>query len=85
MSDSYSINMRQDVRNGEHLAVIPTSYDRGRGRYYMAYTLADGWVELTPTYVTTMTRTVSEFPADLKRAVDRNLGYILNLASRLCG
>lgn len=85
MSDGYSINMRRDRRTGEDLAVIPTTYDQGRGRYYMAFTLVDGWVELTPQYVVTRTRTVEDYSEDLKRAVDRNLGYILNLVGRVEG
>lgn len=81
----YEINMRQDRRTGEHLAVIPSAYDQGKGRYYMAYTLADGWVELAPQYVTRHTATAKTYPEDLKRAVDRNLGYILIAVPRLRG
>lgn len=83
--NGYDINMRRDTRTGEYLAFIPAAYDNGRGRYYMAYTLMDGWVELSPEYATKRTRTVSDYPAELKRAVDRNLGYMLNLAPRLVG
>lgn len=79
----YEINMRRDKRTGEHLAFIPSSYNNGRGRYYMAYTLADGWVELSPEYATRNTRTVSDYDENLKRAVDSNLGYILNIYPRL--
>lgn len=85
MANGYDINIRQDSRTGEYLAFVPSSYDQGRGRYYMAYTLTDGWVEVSPEYATRGTRTVSEFPAALKRAVDSNLGRILNLAPRLYG
>ena len=83
--DGYSVNMRRDTRTGECLAVMPSSYDGRNGRYYMAYTLADGWLELTPECLTRNTRTVSAYPTDLKRAVDRNLGYILDIAPRLYG
>lgn len=85
MANGYSINIRQDRKTGEFLAFIPRSYDMGRGRYYMAYTLADSWVEVSPGYATRSTRAVSEFPAALKRAVESNLGYLLNLAPRLQG
>lgn len=80
----YEVNMRQDRRTGEHLAVIPSAYDQGRGRYYMALTY-DGWVELSPAYVTRGTRTVEDYPEPLKRALDRQLGYILNVVPRLRG
>lgn len=83
--DGYSVNMRQDRKTGEYLAFIPSTYDQGRGRYYMAYTLADGWVEVTPEYATRETRTVKEYPENLKRAVDSNLGYLLNVVPRLFG
>jgi hypothetical protein len=85
MSNGYDVNMRQDKRTGEYLAFMPDSYDMGRGRYYMAYTLSDAWVEVSPEYATRACRTVSEFPGDLKRAVDSNLGYLLNLTPRLRG
>lgn len=83
--NGYEINMRQDKRTGEYLAFIPSSYDQGRGRYYMAYTLADGWVEVAPEYATRATRPVVDFPQNLKRAVDSSMGYILNLYPRLVG
>lgn len=79
----YSVTMRQDKHTGEYLAFIPKAYDTGRGRYYMAYTLVDGWVELTPAYATRNTRNVSEYPVTLKRATDSALGYIVGLAPRL--
>lgn len=84
MSDGYSVNMRR-AKTGEYLAVIPDAYDSGRGRYYMAFTLLDGWVELSPEYVTRHTRTVTDYPLALKKAVDRNLGYLLNTVGRLAG
>lgn len=84
--NGYDVNMRQDKRNGEHLAFMPDTYTNHHGdRYYMAYTMADGWVELDPGYAVKCTRTVTDFPAELKRATDRNLGYILNLTHRLRG
>lgn len=83
--DGYSVNMRQDRKTGEYLAFVPSTYDQGRGRYYMAYTLADGWVEVTPEYATRSTRTVREYPENLKRAVDSNLGHLLNVVPRLFG
>lgn len=83
--DGYSVNMRRDTRTGEDLAVMPTAYDNGRGRYYMAYTLLDSWVELSPEYVTRHTKTVDDYSLTLKKAVDRNLGYLLNVATRLQG
>lgn len=85
MSNGYQINMRRDRKTGEYLAFIPSAYDQGRGRYYMAYTLADGWVEVSPAYATKRTRPVSEFPEALKRSVDSALGYILILYPRLVG
>lgn len=84
-NDGYSVNMRQDKRTGEYLAVIPNAYQNGRGRYYMANTQLDGWVELSPEYVTRNTRTVTEYPAPLKRRTDTALGYILNIAPRVYG
>jgi hypothetical protein len=81
----YEINIRQDKKSGEYLAFIPSSYDMGRGRFYMAFTLADGWVEVSPEYATRGTRPVSTFPQNLKRAVDSNMGYILILYPRLVG
>lgn len=83
-SRGYSVNMRQDKRTKEQLAVMATAYrDRHGDRYYMAYTLLDGWVELSPEYVTRNTRTITDYSDDLKRAVDRNLGYLLLVRSRL--
>lgn len=84
-TEGYEVNMRQDRRTGEYLAFIPSTYDQGRGRYYMAYTLLDGWVELSPEYATRRTCTVSDYPDNLKRAVDRQLGYILITVARLRG
>lgn len=76
--------MRRDKRTGEHLALIPTAYhDRHGGAYYMALTMMDGWVELSPKYATRCTVTVTDYPADLKRAVDASMGYTMNLATRL--
>lgn len=83
MAEGYEINMRQVHRTGEYLAVIPSSYDQGRGRYYLAFSLSDGWVELSPEFVVRHTCTVVDFPDALKRAVDRNLGYILEAVPRL--
>lgn len=85
MNNGYSINMRQDCKTGEFLAFVPHSYDMGRGRYYMAYTLGYGWIKVSPEYATRCTRTAAEFPDALKRAVDSNLGYLLNPAPRLYG
>lgn len=84
--DGYSINMRQDARTGEYLAVLPSAYHGKSGRYYLALVeLGGNWEELTPEYLTRYTRTVSEFPKWLKRRADRMQGYILNLAPRLYG
>ena len=86
MSDGYSINMRQVITTGEHLAVVPHAYKNRHGeRYYMAMTLTDGWVELAPEYVTRYTRTAAPYDEALKRTVDRNLGYILSVTDRLKG
>ena len=80
----YSVTMRQDKRTKEFLAFMPSAYMTNTGeRYYMALTLSDGWVELSPKYATQSTVTVTEFPENLKRAVDRQLGYILHTAPRL--
>ena len=85
-TNGYDVNMRQDKRNGEHLAFMPDTYTSHHGdRYYMAYTLADGWVEIDPGYAVKCTRTAADFPAELKRATERNLGYLLNLTHRLKG
>lgn len=77
------VNMRQDRVTGEYLAVVPSAYDQGRGRHYLALTATDGWVELSPEYVTRRTRTVSEYPEELKRAVDRLSGHTLRVVPRL--
>lgn len=80
----YDVNMRRDNKTGEYLAFMPRAYVNRHGeRYYMAYTLIDGWVELSPAYATSRTHTVIDYPAELKRAVDRNLGYLLIIAPRL--
>lgn len=85
-SNGYDVNMRQDKRNGEHLAFMPDTYTNQHGdRYYMAYTLADGWVEIDPGYAVKCTRTATDFPAELKRATERNLCYSLHLTQRLRG
>lgn len=82
----YSLTMRQDRATGEYLAFIPAAYRNSHGeRYYMAFTLADGWVEVTPEYATARTRTVAEYPEGLKRSADSNMGYIMNIAPRLVG
>ena len=83
----YEVCMRQDTRkgNGEYFAVIPHAYENSRGdRYYMAIAGSDGaWTELSPEYLTRCTRTVSEYPEWLKRAVDSAQGYILHTVQRL--
>lgn len=79
----YSVTMRQDRKTGEYLAFTPTAYDNGRGRYYMALTLTDGWVEVTPEYAVKVTRNVTEYPESLKRAFDTSMGYIMHVAPRL--
>lgn len=85
-NNGYSVNMRQDKRTGEHLAVVPTSYGPKDARYYMALCESDGcWAELSPEYLTKATRTVTTFPGWLKRNMDGQLGYILNLAPRIYG
>jgi len=81
----YSVTMRQDTRTGEYLAFVSKAYADRRGPYYLAFTYADGWVEVTPAYATRHTRTVTDYPEDFKRAVDRNSGYILHVAPRLYG
>lgn len=81
----HTINIRQDRSTGEYLAFIPGSYDAGRGRYYMAYTLLDGWAEVTPEYAVKRTRTAKVFPEALRRATEANLGYLLSISSRLRG
>ena len=87
MNNGYSVNLRQDKRTGEYLAVVPTAYVSIRGdRYYMAICSEDGdFAELTPGYVTRYTRTVKTYPATFKRYVDVRFGYIMNLAPRLYG
>ena len=77
--------MRRDRRTGEYLAFMPAAYTGRHGRYYMAYTLADGWVELSPAYATRCTQTVTDYPENLKRATERNLGYLAATVSRLRG
>lgn len=85
-ADGYSVNMRQDKRNGEHLAFMPATCPNRHGdRYYMAYTLAGGWVEIDPGYAVKCTRTATDFPAELKRATEVSLGYSLRLTHRLRG
>lgn len=80
----YSVTMRQDRKTGEFLAFVPTAYTSHRGeRYYMALTLMDGWVEVTPQYATRVTRNVTEYPEALKRAYDSSMGYIMHIAPRL--
>lgn len=81
----YSVTMRQDKRTGEYLAFIPSAYRNAHGeRYYMAYTLTDGWVELSPEYATRMTRNVGDtYPERLRDCVNREMGYVLHLAPRL--
>ena len=83
----YEVCMRQDTRkgNGEFFAVIPHAYENRHGeRYYMAIASSDGaWTELTPAYLTSCTKTVTEFPEWLKRSIDSQQGYILNTVSRL--
>lgn len=83
----YEVCMRQDTRkgNGEYFAVIPHAYTNSKGeRYYMAIGSSDGaWCELTPEYVTKCTKTVAEYPEWLKRSIDGQQGYILNVVSRL--
>lgn len=87
MANGYEVNMRRDKRTGEHLAVIPGAYRSRHGeRYYMAICESGGcWAELSPEYLTRNTVTTSEYPEWLKRAIDRNLGYVLNLVDRLAG
>ena len=76
--------MRQDKRTGEYLAFVPTAYRNRHGdAYYMALTMAGGWVKLSPKYATRCTVTVTDYPADLKRAFDASIGYTMNLATRL--
>ena len=85
-TQGYEVNMRQDKRTGEHLAVIPSTYRHGAERYYMAVCESDGWwAELSPAYLTQATRTVTEFPEWLKRSIDAQIGYLLILAPRLRG
>jgi hypothetical protein len=83
----YEVCMRQDTRkgNGEYFAVIPHAYTGRNGeRYYMALGSSDvAWVELSPSYLTRCTRTTEEYPEWLKRAIDRQMGYILNTVPRL--
>lgn len=80
----YSVTMRQDRKTGEYLAFVPTAYTNHHGeRYYMALTLMDGWVELTPEYAVNGTRNVTEYPEALKRYMDHQSGYILHVAPRL--
>lgn len=82
----YEVNMRQDRRTGECLAFIPHAYKNHAGvRYYMALTLLDGWCEVTPQYATRNTRTTTKYPSDLKRAIDRQQGYLLNVIPKLLG
>lgn len=83
----YEINMRCDKRTGEYLAVIPSAYrNRHDERYYMALGESDGWwTELTPEYVTRSTVSVTEYPEWLKRAMDKQLGYVLDVVSRVRG
>ena len=84
LARAYSVTMRQDKRTGEYLAFVPTAYRNRHGdAYYMALTLMDGWVELTPAYATRCTVTVTDYPTDLKRAFDASMGYTMNLAARL--
>jgi hypothetical protein len=86
MTTGYDVNMRKTKMTGEVIAVIPAAYRNRQGeRYYMAYTLLDGWVELSPEYVTRQTKTTNLYSDDLKRAVDRNLGYVLNIVHRVYG
>ena len=77
--------MRQDKRTGEYLAFTPTTYDQGRGRYYMAYTVTDGWVEIDPEYATKCTKNVTTYPDRLYDGICRETGYLLNVAPRLYG
>lgn len=83
----YEVNMRRDKRTGEYLAVIPTAYrNRFDERYYMALGESDGWwTELSPTYVTRNTAPVREYPEWLKRAVDKQVGYVLQVVPRVRG
>jgi hypothetical protein len=84
LARAYSVTMRQDKRTGEYLAFVPTAYRNRHGdAYYMALTMADGWVELSPKYATRYTVTVTDYPAELKRAFDASIGYTMNLAARL--
>ena len=82
----YSVTIRRDRRTGELLAFIPRAYrDRHGERYYLAITLTNGWVELTPDYATSCTRTVTDYPESFKRFVDRDMGYRMHVAPRLYG
>ena len=81
----YEVNMRRDTRTGENLAVIPNTYNQGCGRYYMALTETGDWVRLSPAYVTGNTKTVTDYPETLKRAIDRQQGYLLITVPRVYG
>lgn len=82
---TYEINMRQDKRTGDFLAVYPESETGLNGRYYTAYTLLDGHVEVSPEYLTQCTKTVSEWPPELKHTIDSINGRILITVDRLKG
>lgn len=78
--------MRVDKRTGEHLAVIADVYNQRGNRYYMGIGQSDGcWVELDPVYLTRSTKTVTDYPAWLKRRIDQSMGYIMHLSNRLYG
>lgn len=84
----YEINIRQDKRTGEYLAVYPGAYRSRQGdRYYLGHAMADWFLELSPEYLTKATKPVKRddpnFPEDLKRAVDRHTGYIMIVVDRL--
>lgn len=83
---TYSINIRQDKRTGEFIAVYPDVLENRHGeRYYEAYALIGEHFEASPEYITKCTKTVTEYPQELKRAIDSRNGRILITVPRLNG